>query len=142
MFFEDFTVGQKFILKEAFIDEGKMLDFAKEYNPVPIHLYTEYAKKTRFGKVIASGMMSYMAVWRRLMELDPFGEELVAGTTAQITWLAPVFAGDVLTGEAVVSESRERNSRNGEIIITLSAVNQLGVKVFEATTGAIVACRG
>ena len=141
MFFEDFTVGQTFSLEESLIDETKMLDFAREYNPIPIHLDTEYAKKTRFGKVIASGMMSYMAVWRRLMELDPFGEELVAGTSAQITWLAPVFAGDILTGEAVVSEMRERNIRNGEIVIALSAVNQHGVRVFEATTGAIVARR-
>ena len=141
MFFEDFTVGQTFSLEESLIDETKMLDFAREYNPIPIHLDAEYAKKTRFGKVLASGMMSYMAVWRRLMELDPFGEELVAGTSAQITWLAPVFAGDILTGEAVVSEMRERNIRNGEIVIALSAVNQHGVRVFEATTGAIVARR-
>ncbi len=138
MFFEDFSIGQKFILTESVIDEAKMLDFAREYNPIPIHLDEEYAKKTTFGRVIASGLMSYMVVWRRLMELDPFGPELVAGTNANITWYAPVFAGDTLRSEAIVSELRERNNYNGEVVITISAFNQNSIKVFEGTSGAVV----
>jgi acyl dehydratase len=138
MYFEDFSEGMVFELDSAIIEKKKMLEFAAEYNPVPIHLDEEYAKRTKFGKVIASGMMSYMAVWRKLMELDPFGEELVAGTNAQITWLAPVFAEDNLHGTAVVSKMNERNPYNGEIVLDITAVNQDGVRVFEAFSGAVV----
>lgn len=138
MYLEDFTSGQKFILEKAVIDETQMIDFARTYNPVPIHLDNEYAKKTKLGRVTASGMMSYMAVWRKLIEIDPFGEELIAGTNASITLLAPVFAGDTLHGEAVIGEIKERNAYNGEIVITITAVNQDGVKVFEAASGAVV----
>jgi acyl dehydratase len=138
MYFEDFSEGMVFALDIAVIEKKKMLEFADEYNPVPIHLDGEYAKRTKFGEVIASGMMSYMAVWRKLMDLDPFGEELVAGTNAQITWLAPVFAEDKLQGTAVVSKMNERNPYNGEIILEITAVNQDGVRVFEAFSGAVV----
>ena len=71
----------------------------------------EYAKTTIFGKLIAPGVMSFMSVWAKYLEVDFFGEELLAGKSTQIEWLKPVFADDVLTGKATITNLVKRNAR-------------------------------
>ena len=46
----------------ALIKKEKMLDFACDYDHVPLHTDEEYAKTTPFGKLIALGVMSFMSV--------------------------------------------------------------------------------
>lgn len=138
MFFEDFTVGMTLELDSAVIEEERMLDFARLYDNIPLHTDKEYAAKTPFGRLIAPGVMSFMAVWAKYLEKDLFGEELLAGKSTKIEWLKPVFAEDVLTGTAVVTNLTRRNPRNGIVELTITAVNQNGVTVLTDVTEAIV----
>ncbi len=61
-----------------------MLDFAINYDNIPLHTDEEYAKSTHFVKLIAPGIMSFMAVWAKYLEVDFFGEELLAGKSTKI----------------------------------------------------------
>ena len=115
-----------------------MISFAKTYDPVPLHYDEEYAAKSRFGRMIAPGVMTFMSVWAKFVELNIFGDELIAGKSTRIEWFKPVFAGDVLRGKVVVTGLRERSARNGEVELTLYAYNQKGQLVLTDVTEVII----
>ena len=72
MYSDDMRLGMTVNVAPAVIDKRKMLEFAKEYDDVPLHTDEEYAKTTPFGKLIAPGVMSFMAVWAKYLEVDFF----------------------------------------------------------------------
>ena len=141
MYFDDVKVGMTVDIAPAVIEKEKMLSFARDYDNIPLHTDEEYAKKTHFGRLIAPGVMSFMTVWARYLEVDFFGEELLAGKSTKIEWIKPVFADDVLTGKATVTNTSKRNEKNGFVEITIEAYNQNGELVLTDITEAIVKCR-
>ena len=141
MYFDDLALGMAVETAPAVIEKEKMLAFARDYDDVPLHTDEEYAKTTPFGRLIAPGVMSFMAVWAKYLEVDFFGEELLAGKSTKIEWLKPVFAGDVLTGKAVITRLVQRNEKNGLAEVTLHVFNQSGTLVLTDVTEAIVKCR-
>ena len=141
MYFDDLKLGTTVDIRPAVIEKEKMLAFARLYDNIPLHTDEEYAKKTPFGELIAPGVMSFMSVWAKYLEADLFGPELVAGKSTKIEWLKPVYAGDVLTGKAVVTRLVKRNPYNGLVELTIEATNQHGVVVLTDVTEAIVKCR-
>ena len=138
MYFEDIKKGMEIELAPAVIDKDKMLSFARDYDNIPLHTDEEYAKKTVFGGLIAPGVMSFMAVWAKYLEVDIFAEELLAGKSTKIEWYKPVYARDILTGKAIVTNKIERNPKNGLVEITIHVYNQNGELVITNVTEAIV----
>ena len=141
MYFEELTLGMAVDIAPAVIEKEKMLDFARLYDNIPLHTDEEYAKKTPFGRLIAPGVMSFMSVWAKYLEVGFFGEELLAGKSTKIEWHKPVFADDVLTGRATVTKLVQRNPKNGLVEITIEAYNQEGVLVLTDVTEAVVKCK-
>lgn len=115
-----------------------MLDFAYNYDNFPLHTDEEYTKKTLFGKLITPGVMSFMSVWNKYLEVDFFGKELLAVKSTKIEWIKPVFANDVLTGKATITALIPRNEKNGLAEVTIEAFYQHGEKVLVDVTEAIV----
>ena len=141
MYFDDLKIGMSVGTAPAVIEKEKMLAFARDYDNIPLHTDEEYAKTTPFGRLIAPGVMSFMSVWTRYLEVDFFGEELLAGKSTKIEWIKPVFAGDVLTGKATITGLVKRNARNGLVEVTIEAYNGDGVLVLTDVTEAVVKCR-
>lgn len=141
MYFDDIKLGTTLQIAPAVIEKEKMLQFARDYDNIPLHTDEEYAKASPFGQLIAPGVMSFMAVWAKYLEVDLFAEELLAGKSTKIEWMKPVFAGDVLTGKATVTKLVKRNARNGLVEISIEAFNQRGELVLTNITEAIVKCR-
>lgn len=138
MYFDDIRIGMTVEIAPAIIEKEKMLAFAREYDNIPLHTDEEYARRTPFGQLIAPGVMSFMAVWAKYLEVDFWGEELLAGKSTKIEWIKPVFADDVLTGRATVTRTVVRNERNGLVELTIEAYNQHGELVLTNVTEAIV----
>ena len=90
MYFDDIKVGMTVQIPPALIEKQKMLDFARLYDNIPLHTDKEYAKTTPFGQLIAPGVMSFMAVWAKYLEVVFFGEELLVGKSTKIEWIKPV----------------------------------------------------
>ena len=141
MYFEDMKLGMTVEIAPAVIEKEKMMDFARLYDNVPLHTDEEYAKTTPFGQLIAPGVMSFMAVWAKYLEVSFFGEELIAGKSTKIEWIKPVFAEDVLRGTATVTGLVKRNARNGLVEIKIEAYNQHGVLVLTDVTETVIKCR-
>ena len=138
MYFNEIELGMSVNIAPAVIDKQQMIDFAKLYDNIPLHTDEEYAKKTPFGRLIAPGVMSFMAVWAKYLEVDFFGEQLLAGKSTKIEWEKPVFAGDALTGKATVTKLTPRNEKNGMVEVTINAYNQNGELVLKGVTEAVV----
>ena len=138
MYFNELKLGMSVDIEPATIDKQKMIDFALDYDNIPLHTDEEYAKTTPFGKLIAPGVMSFMCIWAKYLEVDFFGEELLAGKSTKIEWLKPVFAGDVLKGKATITRLTQRNQKNGIVEVTIEAFNQNGDLVLTDITEAIV----
>ena len=138
MYFNELKVGMSVEIPAATIEKDKMLDFARLYDNIPLHTDEAYAKTTPFGRLIAPGVMSFMSVWAKYLEVSFFGEELLAGKSTKIEWLKPVFADDVLTGKATVTKLTKRNEKNGIVELTIEAYNQNGELVLTDVTEAVV----
>ena len=141
MYFDDLKIGMAIDISPAVIEKEKMLAFARDYDNIPLHTDEQYAKSTPFGKLIAPGVMSFMSVWAKYLEKDFFGEELLAGKSTKIEWIKPVYADDVLTGRAVITNTVKRNEKNGLVEVSIEAYNQNGELVLKDVTEAIVKCR-
>ena len=141
MYFDDLKIGMTVEISPAVIEKEKMMAFARDYDNIPLHTDEEYAKTTPFGKLIAPGVMSFMSVWAKYLEVDFFGKELLAGKSSKIEWLKPVYADVVLTGKATLTNLTRRNEKNGIVEITIDAYNQNGELVLTNITEAIVKCK-
>ena len=141
MYFDDLKVGMSLETSPVVIEKEKMMAFAREYDFIPLHTDEEYAKTTMFGGLIAPGVMSFMAVWVKYLEVSFYGDALLAGQSTKIEWLKPVFAGDVLTGRATITDLVRRNPKNGLVEITIDVKNQHGELVLKDVTEAVVKCR-
>ena len=134
MYFEDFKIGQRYELPPVLISRDKILRFAGEFDPLLVHLDDEYAKTTGFGAIIAPGVMSFMAVWNQFIKLNVWGDEIVAGKSTHIEWLAPVYEDETLKGIVTVSCLTERNRYNGIVAVDVDIFNSNGVQVIKNIT--------
>lgn len=141
MYFEDIKMNMTVDIAPAVIEKEKMIDFALNYDNIPLHTDEKYAETTPFGRLIAPGVMSFMSVWAKYLEVDFFGTELLAGKSTKIEWIKPVYADDVLTGTAEVTNLVKRNAKNGIVEITIKAYNSNGELVLTDVTEAVVKCK-
>ena len=141
MYFNDLKIGMTVEIPPAVIEKEKMIAFAKDYDNIPLHTDEEYAKSTPFGGLIAPGVMSFMAVWAKYLEVSFYGTELLAGRSTKIEWLKPVYAGDTLYGRATITALTKRNEKNGLVEVSIEVHNQNGVMVLKDVTEAVVKCK-
>ena len=141
MFFEDLKIGMSVTTEPAVIKKEKMMAFARDYDHIPLHTDEEYAKTTPFGKLIAPGVMSFMSVWDKYLDKSFFADSLIAGVSTKIEWFKPVYADDVLTGTATITNLVKRSAKNGLVEVTVDVFNQDGVLVLKDVTESVVKCK-
>ena len=110
--YEDLNPGQTIDLGEVTVDRDEMMAFNRRFDPQPFHLDEEAAKRSIFGDIAASGWFT-VSLWMRA-----YVDNLLADSTSQgspggrsLSWLAPVFAGDVLRCRLEVVSGRVSRSR-------------------------------
>ena len=138
MYFDDLVLHTVYDLEPVEIQKQKMMDFAREYDNLPLHTDEDYAKATIFGGLIAPGVMSFMTVWSKFLELNVFGDQLIAGKSSKIEWFKPVYPGDILTGRVELTALTDRNPKNGIAEFTLHAWNQQDQPVLSGVTEVIL----
>lgn len=141
MYLEDWKLHTRIPLPPVSINKEQMFAFARQYDPLPMHLDEEYAQNTRFGGLIVPGMMSFLTVWVEFARQNLFGEALIAGKNMSVEWHLPVYVEDVLTGTAEVTNVEKRNAYNGIVEVTVEVVNQNGEQVFTGKSESVVRCK-
>ena len=141
MYLEAWKLHTRIPLPPVSITKEQMFAFARAYDPLPMHLDEEYAKKTRFGGLIVPGMMSFLTVWVQFAQQNLFGEALIAGKNMSVEWFRPVYVDDVLTSTAEVTKVMKRNPYNGIVEISVEVYNQHGEHVFTGKSESVVLCK-
>jgi acyl dehydratase len=143
-YFEDFNIGEKTELGSHAVTEAEMLAFAREYDPQRIHVDRDFAARTMFGGLIASGWHTCAMFMRMLVDHMLIDASAIASPGVDaIRWIRPVRAGDVLRAEAEVIEitpSRGRPDR-GLVKHDCKVFNQQGELVMTLRTLALFARR-
>jgi 3-hydroxybutyryl-CoA dehydratase len=117
----DLKIGDKFSTSKQITDAvvRAFAELSGDYNP--IHLDEEFARKTRFGKRIAHGMISG-ALISAVLGYE-FKERKIVYLSQTMKFTAPVFIDDTVTATATV-----KNIREDKPIVTLETIctNQNG----------------
>jgi 3-hydroxybutyryl-CoA dehydratase len=141
LYFEDFTVGQKFVTKARTITEADIVNFAGlSWDHNQLHTDAEYAASTLYGKRIAHGLLGVIAHAGLSYELT--AESLLA--LLELTWQfkAPIFIGDTIHVEQTVKNLREsRSPDRGVLTFEKEVINQKDEVVQTGTTTILLAKR-
>ena len=141
-YFEDFAVGQLFKpLGRLRVEKDEIIAFAKKFDPQFFHLDEEAARKSIFGRLVASGWHTAAMT----MSLVARSEYRSAGGTVglgfeEMRWPVPVFPGDELRIETEVLQMRPSKSRpdRGLLKLRTRTLNQNGEAVQEMIANAMV----
>jgi acyl dehydratase len=105
LYLEDLHVGQRFISGTHRMDEARIKEFAREFDPQPFHLDDTAAKSSVFGGLAASGWHTAAVAMRLLVDGGlPFGNGII-GMGGDLTWPKPTRPGDTLHVESEILES-------------------------------------
>ena len=141
-YFEDFTIGDRFKSPGKTLTDAHFLFFAGlTGDDHPLHYDDEYAKKTRFGKRLAHGLLLTSLTAAGASTLSPLIEESIVAFVEQRTrFLAPAFIGDTIYPEhEVVGLERKRSA--GLLTLRVALKNQRGETVLEGEHTYLIAYR-
>ncbi|WP_159950359.1 MaoC family dehydratase [Rhizobium sp. 18065] len=135
LLYEDFTPGRRFGFAPKTISAEEIIDFAREFDPQPMHLSEEAGRASILGGLSASGWHT-SSIFMRMM-IDSYvlrsASEGAPGIDL-MQWRKPVLAGDTLSGHSTVEAARLMRSRPNLGIVTFQheLTNQRGQLVLSA----------
>ena len=140
-YFEDFRVGQRIQFDRYPVMQSEIVEFAKRYDPQVFHVDDSHSLTAELGGIMASGWHT-TAIFMRLAVDAYLGNAAVLTSPGvdELRWLAPVRAGDMISGEAIVEEARLSVSKPDRGILTsgVRLWNQQEVDVLRMRTHAFV----
>ena len=139
--FEDFKPGRFGTFGPRHVSREEILSFAAEFDPQPMHLDEEAAKKSMLRGLSGSGWHLGSLMMRMLF--DGFiGRTASLGSpgVSEVRWMAPLRPGDDLSLDVDVVEARVSRSRPETGIVTFksTARNAAGQALCEMTSPIIV----
>ena len=139
--FEDFPPGRLGSYGPRHVTREEMLAFAAEFDPQPMHLDEEAAKRSMLKGLSGSGW-HLCSIMMRMMFDGYIGRTASLGSPGvnELKWLAPLRPGDDLTLDVDVVEARLSRSRPETGIVTFkcSVRNAAGQVLAEMTSPIIV----
>lgn len=139
--FEDFPPGRLGSYGPRHVTREEMLAFAAEFDPQPMHLDEEAAKRSMLQGLSGSGW-HLCSIMMRMMFDAYIGRTASLGSPGvnEMKWLAPFRPGDDLVLDVDVVEARVSRSRPETGIVTFrgSVRNAAGQVLAEMTSPIIV----
>lgn len=143
--YEDFEEGASIELGTKLVRAEEIIEFAREFDPQPMHLDEEAGKASILGGLAASGWHTCCMFMRLLcdgMLLDSTSQG--SPGVEHVRWKRPVLAGDTLTGRSTVTAKRESAKRPTIGLVTCrhELRNQHGEVVLELENTGMFLKRG
>jgi acyl dehydratase len=143
-YLEDYVAGAVYEYGYITVTEAEILEFARTFDPQPIHTDLEFAAAGPFGGLIASGWHTAGIMMRMFADhcLSRVAS-LASPGIDELRWPAPVRPGDSLRLRATIVEARRSRSKpdrglvrtraelinqNDETVLQLTAMNILGAR--------------
>jgi acyl dehydratase len=136
MYFEDLTEGAVYRTGSHVLTAEELRDFAAAYDPQPMHLDPDFASRTPFGDVIASGFQTMALAWRLWAETG-MGDHGRGGIAlGDVRWHRPLYAGTELRSIVHIEKVRVTSRGKGAVTMRFEVVDQDDRLLMEfATTG-------
>lgn len=143
-YFEDYVSGSTFEYGQISISADEIVEFAKRFDPQPIHTDREAAERGPFKGLIASGWHTAGVMMRLLA--DHYISH-VAGMASpgvdELRWMIPVRPGDTLSIRVTVLETKRSRSKpdRGIVHSLVEVMNQKGEVVMSLKPVSMMRCR-
>jgi acyl dehydratase len=130
-YFEDYPVGAVYTGGPIKVSEAEILDFARRYDPQPMHVDKEGSASGRYGGLIASGWHTGALMMQMLAKHFVPEGNLASPGLDELRWILPVRPGDCLTLRVTVLEARPSRSKPDQGIVKglVEVLNQNGEAV-------------
>ena len=141
-------IGKTFAVRVFDVEKGAIRRFADAIDdPNPLYIDEEYARKSRYGSIIAPpgffgwpvkhsfGLPLVITFPENLMRITReagYPTESLLDGGIEYEFFLPVHAGDSLTATETLKDARERSGKSGKILIFVvetTYINQNSVKV-------------
>lgn len=117
LYAEDLSPGLEFRFSTWTISEQEILDYARCWDPQPIHTDPSAAQVGSYGGVIASGLHT-MAIYQRLAVEAMWSQVAgIAGSRFEVRMRRPVRPGTTLTGGARVEQVTPQPERGAAVVV-------------------------
>lgn len=144
MYFEDFEPGHTHESPGATITRSMILDFARQFDPLPFHLDETAAEASHFGGLIASGWHVAVLSFRVYAQSGIFTPGTMGSPGMdEVRWLKPVRPGDTIRMRSTVLSVRPSGSRDdrGYVELKMDVLNQKDEIVMDYKVIEILATR-
>jgi acyl dehydratase len=142
--FEDFVPGAVYETGSVAVSEAEIRDFARRFDPQPMHIDPGAAAAGAFGGLIASGWHTAGLMMRLLVEhFLPAEASLGSPGIDELRWTRPVRPGDVLRLRVTVVEAARSRSKpdRGMLRTFVEVLNQDGAVVMSLKPMNLLRCR-
>lgn len=133
LFYEEFEVGREFRheIRRTVCESDNVWFCAATYNPAQIHIDAEYCASTEFGRPLVNSIFTLGLVIGLSVQDTTMGTTVANLGMTDVSFPAPVFAGDTLRSVTTVMDKRDSRSRPGQGIVTFlhEGFNQRGERV-------------
>ena len=111
-YFEDYLSGAVYEYGYLTVTEAEILEFARRFDPQPIHVDPQFAAAGPFGGLIASGWHTASMMMRLFADhyLSRVAS-LASPGIDELRWPAPVRPGDTLRLRTTIAETRRSRSK-------------------------------
>lgn len=140
--FEDFRLGDRFESPAKTLTDAHFMFFAGMTGDAhPLHYDDEYAKRTRFGRRLAHGLLLTSLTAVGASTLAPVIEDSIVAFVEQTTrFKGPAFIGDTLKPRHEVA-ALDRKRTAGLLTLRVTLTNQHGDVVLEGEHRYLIAYR-
>ncbi|CCQ34375.1 cyanate lyase protein [Halorhabdus tiamatea SARL4B] len=123
-YYEDFAVGDSWTFGTRDVTAAEITDFARQFDPQPMHVDSEAASDGPFDGLIASGWHTAALSMRLLADglfLDAAGRGGLG--VDDLEWRTPLRPGDELTVDAEVVAREPLDDERGEVDFAVRTTN-------------------
>jgi acyl dehydratase len=122
--FADFPVGSRFVSASHTVSAEAIIEFARQFDPQPIHLDSSGTGEGLLGGLAASGWQTAAVSMRLFIETMQVAGGVIGLAVDELRWPAAVHPGDALRVEIEILEARLSESRPGYGIIRYHSVSR------------------
>lgn len=144
VYFEDIKKGAVISCDSKTVSETEIVEFAEQFDPLPIHTDPAAAAESRYGGIIASGYHTLSLTVRLLVDEIRSERAVIGGLGIDdVRWHTPVRPGDTITAsnEVVGTRVSESDRDTGIVHDAITVTNQNGETVLTLDNYELVASR-
>lgn len=126
-FFEDLESGAEIECGSQTLSETDIVEFARQYDPLSMHVDPERAQAGPYDGLIASGYHTLSETVGLLVEHSRGGRAVVAGLGIDdVRWHRPVRPGDTIAPTMTITDRRPAEGPPDAGVVTLEIVVENG----------------